>query len=456
VLSLLHTFSPICFFVANQDKSINPMPELDWDVTHQSRQNQQWEDFYSVGRCGNCDTCKRMVGHKLNVKPCSCTGCREKTPGCMYSLCKRAVQDELFCLPEPFPSCWSYKFQFTKKKQQMKNTPVVIDGAGDEMTDAPQLMNTLLLCGYTGVQALACLNCLYNQFGKIMATSQLHPLLKKPWLHDCLDPDGQLERTTGMVIDYRKVRTRIGKEGLDTVFSVQLDDTGKPSSRPFKMAVNHHVQKVDAANGVAAYKNRHNPPATTGKGWVVPDKFRRLTNPVDGSPMITFSQDGFDFVLSRAPSKIQGAGHGLFLTVTNTSAEIMELKLEPGRLIDLGIYGPLSQEDFTEMNDHLTKCFLYNNGPKVYVFQSYCPGYSVDPIDGATGELNEETKKSLLVYANETDGKGTSKPSLHVKYDAHGAIHYLLGHADDRSGPLVIKCNTTIDCLCLLTRFFPG
>jgi hypothetical protein len=357
----------------------------------------------------------------------------------------------------------------------MKNTPVVIDGTGDEMTDSSQLINNLLLCGYTGMQALECLNCLYDQFGKKITNSLLHPLINKPWLQICLGPDGKMERTTGTVIDYRKVRTRMGKgnQSFDTVFSVQLDDTGKPSSRLWKTMVNHHVQKVDAADGVTAYKNqvRDNPPATTRKGWVVPDNFQRVTNLVDGSPMITFSQDGFDFVLSRAPSEIQGAGHGLFLTVTSTSEEITELKLEPGQLIDLGIYGPLSQEDFTEMNDHLTKCFLYNNLPKVYVFQSYRPGYSVDPIDGATGELNEQTQKSLLVYANETDGKPTSKPSLHVKHDAHGAIHYLLGHADDdRSGPLVIKCNTTIelkvnsswpreqhiDCFCLLTCFFSG
>jgi hypothetical protein len=347
-------------------------------------------------------------------------------------------------LPDPFPPCWSYQLP---TRVTRRSVVMVMDDKGRLMISGQQLLQKLLSCGYTATQAETCYRRLLqvcgnnatNSYGDI--SSHFHPLLDKEWQQQCLDPHGNVEKIVGTIDDYQWVRKKTGQGKLDSVFSIRLQRDRNVAPGGLRLEQNMTiVTEHDAMAGVAAaQRNRQDQPNRTAlvNGWVCPDTFlKNVIGGADGvSPTIALTHGGFDAVLWRDRSKIPNAGDGLFIKVKPSAAgkkgRAKCLQLEPGQFIDLGVYGPHSAEDLIDTKQHQAKCFLLGNTPKIYVFDLPArPGYLIDPVDAATGELRDATKQSLLVYANEPNG--TECPSLHVKYDAYGRVHYLLGHPDQQ------------------------
>lgn len=360
-------------------------------------------------------TCKTRTDSSCKQ---NCRGCREgsKKTGCLHCLCQKATQGKFFFLPTCFPTCWSYRLSVTKNG---KIRPFVVTARGQVLQTSPALINALLECGHTALQTRECLHSLYTvEFGISWNSKKLTDDIEKNWYQQCLGPNGLPEIITGLVFDYRI----ICNPNHQREFFLRFDDDDSMEMWSCRAKEYHHLSEEEAMVGIRLFQDK-NVDKKTNVGWIVPMDYLRKT--VDGNPVITFSIGNFNFLLTREISTIPNAGNGLFLTVTTTTPGTMVFELESGRLIDFGVYGPTTKEELMDETTMTIKNFLYDKMPGIYAFQSRYKGYIIDIIDDATGEINHQAQSSLLVYANEIDGIET--PDLQVKYDAHGAVHFLLG-----------------------------
>jgi len=141
------------------------------------------------------------------------------------------------------------------------------------------------------------------------------------------------------------------------------------------------------------------------------------------------------------------AGLGLFIYITrilsyNQPPAGSFFELKAGDLIDLGPYAPLHVSDCKLEQVVTMKNFLDNWFAEGWSFAKQAKSNNddfdlFDITKDEKGELSDAAAENILVFANESDGKGEI-PTLFCEYDAEGSIHYLLGHSEEDYGPLKI------------------
>jgi hypothetical protein len=131
-------------------------------------------------------------------------------------------------------------------------------------------------------------------------------------------------------------------------------------------------------------------------------------------------EGGFQLHVFAAKSGISNAGDGLFIECHGPPSHSGKcLELEAGQLLDLGVYGPLQNSDRKSEFEFELKNFLHAGGPDVWCWaMAHHENNSIviDITDDRTGDIHEEARKNVLVYANEVNGKGEI-PTIHAVCD---------------------------------------
>lgn len=168
--------------------------------------------------------------------------------------------------------------------------------------------------------------------------------------------------------------------------------------------------------------------------WLLPG-MRRVDN--QGRLLMEFR--GFRLEFEVKPSRINGAGLGMFLTCFNAcAAERSVFVLKGGELLGLGPYAPLHRDDRKLYHVFQVKNFIHSYEPGIFVFDANGNDNEMfDVTDDKTGELHEKAAENLLARVNETDGEEV--PSVFADNDPYGAVHYYLGHSATEQGDLQIQ-----------------
>jgi hypothetical protein len=183
--------------------------------------------------------------------------------------------------------------------------------------------------------------------------------------------------------------------------------------------------------------------------WIAPDMHREdqhYDGPnTDGSesiepglPRLTLVSGGFKLVFTVKPSTIPNAGYGVFLKcdALHETNSPQSLVLQPGQLLDFGVYAPFCAED--KKRDYI---FLLKN----FVHKFKCEGFCFETVqernehifditDDWTGDLHQNARRHVPAYVNEIAGDDEI-PVVHSRHDSEGALHYLLGHDEESQGP---------------------
>lgn len=171
--------------------------------------------------------------------------------------------------------------------------------------------------------------------------------------------------------------------------------------------------------------------------WMTPAKIRYICNPVhQRHPYLTLEFRNCLLRFEVKPSTIKGAGMGLFVKVVNGK----DLFLQPGEMLDLGIYAPLKNVDIKSRHISLLKNLIYNWSIETWSFTGKTKGSEAcifDPTDDFTGTRNFTALGSILCYVNETC-HSHDVTNVSAQHDPEGNVHYLLGHWEETEGSLII------------------
>lgn len=415
-----------------QDMSVNP--NEDKNMIYQRQRLRNWWDV-TGSRCGSCKSCISCTKKSAN-NDCNCRGCTTQTNAlaCIRLICEVAIRDHLFCLPACFPTCWSLRLK--KRRNGTSTMPFVVDAKGNEIT-SKGIAKALISCGHTIFQIQECCNQLFEvDCGCLLDTkvSTLQTaLVDQRWSQECLDPHGSIITISGTIID---CKPGLANQSWEYVLSID-DDVSSSDGHVAQSNFFATLSKADADRGVVNFKRRKN--ENVGHralgAWLVPTNFQRQE--IGGEPIVCFEYDRCHFKLSRCISGIPNAGFGLFAEISTHDPERKTFILPKGCILDIGVYGPVSEDDYKDERVYAIKNFLYQHQPAVYGFASKRARHVIDVLDDANCEMKPMAKSSLLPYANEN-----VEPSLEVQYDAYGLVHYTLGSCH---GALSLPLNKKVE-----------
>lgn len=138
-------------------------------------------------------------------------------------------------------------------------------------------------------------------------------------------------------------------------------------------------------------------------------------------------------------------GKGVFLSCTrlvdgrDSDDEEEALELGAGELIDTGAYAPYGIEDKKSEAEFYVKNVIHSYTPEEWSFGQKDSPHVLDITDDVTGDLHLEAKSHIYAYVNETTDENAV--TIRAEHDAEGAVHYLLGHADEAQGKFVVPCD---------------
>jgi hypothetical protein len=127
---------------------------------------------------------------------------------------------------------------------------------------------------------------------------------------------------------------------------------------------------------------------------------------------------------------IEGARFGVFLSIfKDLDAVPNEFSLEPGELLDFGVYAPFRAEDVRSDHEFLVKSLIHECKNEVYAWESNSREKYLDITDTWTGDLHMIARTHVHPFVNEIQDPTSEIPNVLPRMDPEGALHYLLGHA---------------------------
>jgi len=192
-------------------------------------------------------------------------------------------------------------------------------------------------------------------------------------------------------------------------------------------------------------------PTVTLERWLTPQTIAREMVNVEGTPspgyrmlpVLTIRYKGFLLKFRVGSSSINGAGFGVFLSISKAMDEVPnELRLEAGELLDFGVYAPYRAEDIRSDHEFLVKSLLHDGKNEVYAWESNTQENYLDITDNSTGELHMIARTHVHPFVNEIQDPSSEIPCVVARADPEGAVHYLLGHAPkDSNEPFVFPAD---------------
>ena len=284
----------------------------------------------------------------------------------------------------------------------------------------------------------------YNHVG--CTIQPRNPLLGKGFRQRWVDVEGKTQVIYGRIVDVRE-HDPTGKH-YTVEFNPESRALVNASHSPNEATApeRHNICESFAFGGCLDF----NPKVVLAEtiphycSWHVPD-FRRETSDIDDNemfvPRLTVHFRGFQLVIQARTSTIENAGNGIFISCTSLLGTDDSLRLQPGELVDLGVYAPFQPKDTKKGHTFNLKNFLFSSTCGEWTFDTTFDGDEnlFDITDDETGELHDLAKRHIPAYVNETDGK--KSPSISAQHDPAGSVHYLLGHYDECYGGLTMAAD---------------
>jgi hypothetical protein len=188
--------------------------------------------------------------------------------------------------------------------------------------------------------------------------------------------------------------------------------------------------------------------------WLTPNLYRKEMvrtrdlsedTPQSILPRLMITHGPFELTFTVKTSTIPNAGYGVFLSVKPLLKDEADapthFELQPGELMDFGVYAPFRTEDKRKDHAFLIKNFVHGFKCEEYAFQTEEEDSIFDITDDLTGELHMDARRHIAPFVNEISSERHQVPMVHARHDCEGALHYLLGHAEQANGPLRIEAN---------------
>lgn len=388
--------------------------------------------------CGECLQCQ--------AEDCgNCRGCRwnrdnnnRQPKACLLRFCsRRRFGTKLQPLPDPFPSVWH--FYFTTKENtckyklcfcgKLKNVGLVIKCGALEWRCLAEVLHA---SGFNGSGALKALDAFFSEVLGIPfdQSCDAPSLINQTWKQTWIDVEGSEHTAHGKIVGCKAVVDYCFEDGAKRVYKVDLASTNDVESSPTnrRLLSSKVINEEEAYGGIITAKDERERPVFL---WKTPDQIALTkVGQNDPAPSLKYLYRDHWFELFVKTSEIPNAGKGLFLKCFAGGHTIRDdLVFSPGEFLDLGVYGPQREADITSGLHYHIKSFVLDGKPEQWSFGS-CPSIEtnslIDITDDLTGEVHDNAKRSIIIYANETDGE--EPPSLESEYDCTGALHFLLGH----------------------------
>ena len=171
--------------------------------------------------------------------------------------------------------------------------------------------------------------------------------------------------------------------------------------------------------------------------WIVPSKRSMVDSCNQRHPYLVLEFKNSILQFEAKPSTINGAGMGLFVKSVNGQG----LSLQPGEMLDLGIYAPLRVDDIKSKHISMLKNLIYNWSVEPWTFASTIKNTEAciyDPTDDFTGTRHSQAKRNIISYANEICNND-DVATVSAQHDPEGNVHYLLGHWEESEGKFNIS-----------------
>lgn len=171
--------------------------------------------------------------------------------------------------------------------------------------------------------------------------------------------------------------------------------------------------------------------------WMIPSKQYIVHSLDHRNPDLMLEFRNCLLQFETKPSTIKGAGTGLFVKAVNGK----NLVLQPGEMLDLGIYAPLQVGNIKPKHVSMLKNLIYDWSIEAWSFaekRKSTQGYTYDPTDDFTGTLDLKAKSNLISYINETC-QSNEVANISAQHDPEGNVHYLLGHWEENENKFTIS-----------------
>lgn len=186
--------------------------------------------------------------------------------------------------------------------------------------------------------------------------------------------------------------------------------------------------------------------------WMVPSKRYMVDSCNQRLPYLILEFRNTKLQFEAKTSTISGAGLGLFVKSINGQG----LSLQPGEMLDLGIYAPLRVRDIKSKHISMVKNLIYDWSVERWSFASKSKNTEeciYDPTDDFTGTRHHQAKRNMISYINEIC-QNDDIANVTAQHDPEGNVHYLLGHWEEREGEFVVSsCGKPLE---LMVRFAVG
>ena len=179
--------------------------------------------------------------------------------------------------------------------------------------------------------------------------------------------------------------------------------------------------------------------------WLIPDLYQSIIDPAFSLPHVLIHYGGFELKFVVKTSSIPNAGNGVFLSCSplEEGESSRYFELDPGELLDFGVYAPYRDEDRKMEHEFLMKSFVHSFKCESYSFDTKDINHAYDITDDITGDLHKDARIHVPPYVNEASNWQVHIPEVHGMYDPQGALHYLLGYTEEVQVPFKVKADGT-------------
>lgn len=181
--------------------------------------------------------------------------------------------------------------------------------------------------------------------------------------------------------------------------------------------------------------------------WRVPDLYIQSQhgNKADERlflPRLILHYASFQLTFTVKPSTIPNAGYGVFLAASSLlrGKQQQYFTLEPGELLDMGVYAPHTAQDQKDDLVMMVSSFIHEFEPESYSFDApptdnsdtSTSVYDISTFQNGTIRLSAIAQLHIPPYVNEQIRISVDEllqpPEVHAHYDPQGSLHYLLGN----------------------------
>jgi hypothetical protein len=279
-------------------------------------------------------------------------------------------------------------------------------------------------------------------FGSRLHEPTNHPLIGKGYYHTSFSVNGIIRDFLGKISHCFK--HMISGELL---FKIQYTELPKSSLKSISNEVSvEFVSESMAWGGYKSYSMRTRESALIREGtmlkapfyvqWTVPSSRIVKSFARNYYPSLILEYKGSKLQFDVKPSMIPSAGNGFFVS----SIGEKDFVLEPGEMLDLGVYAPLHDFDVKSKHIALVKNLLFDWQIETWAFaarKNQPDAFVYDPTEDCSGHPNCSTQMNGICFVNEIDGKSETA-CVTAQYDPEGNIHYLFGHWEEYEGPLIV------------------